>query len=83
MEERNKLMDAVGDLTWNLKKSELKNIYYILAWLTEYADNNPTVEKAQILSVLRNITSNIQMLVHYRCDEDDVTMGGDHTMTNE
>jgi hypothetical protein len=66
MDARNKVVSTIGDLLWNEDKKTLVLSYTLLKILTEYIDAEPAVEKEKLLSLLRNITSNIQMIHGYR-----------------
>lgn len=68
MDPRSTLVSTIGDITFDLPKGELRNIYSILHMITEYIDTNENVQKEQILSVLRNISSNVIMVYGYRND---------------
>lgn len=69
MEDRNELVSSIGDLLYSLPKSELRNIYWILEKITRYVDTHDEVQKAQILSVIRNISSNVIMIHQLRDDQ--------------
>ena len=71
MEDRNELVGSIGDLLYGLPKSELRNIYWILEKITQYVDTHDEVQKAQILSVLRNISSNLILIHQLRDDQYD------------
>ena len=66
MDARNKVVSDIGDIMWNETKDSLAASYAALKILTEYIHAEPTVEKEKLLSLLRNITSNIQMIHAYR-----------------
>jgi hypothetical protein len=66
MDARNKVVSDIGDLLWNEDKKLLAVSYTVLKILTEYIEAEPVVEKEKLLSLLRNITSNIQMIHGYR-----------------
>jgi hypothetical protein len=84
MDTRSELVETIGKIMWDAEKKTMTSTYAVLTHIVNYIENEPTVEKTRLLSLLRNITSNIQMLVHYRSDEDgDETMVGEHTPTNE
>ena len=68
MDARNELVETVGKIMWGTEKETMATTYAVLTHLVNYIENEPVVEKTRLLSLLRNITSNIQMLVHYRCD---------------
>jgi hypothetical protein len=69
MDPRSALVNTIGDLTFRLPRGELGRIYYILDQITEYIDTNENVQKEQILSVLRNISSNVLMVQAFRVEE--------------
>ena len=69
MDPRSALVSTIGDLTFRLPREELGRIYYILDQITEYIDTNENVQKEQILSVLRNISSNVLMVQAFRVEE--------------
>ncbi len=69
MDPRSALVSTIGDLTFRLPREELGRIYYILDQITEYIDTNENVQKEQILSVLRNISSNVHMVQAFRVEE--------------
>ena len=71
MEDRNELVGSIGDLLYGLPKLELRNIYWILEKITQYVDTHEDVQKAQILSVLRNISSNLILIHQLRDDQYD------------
>ena len=84
MDTRSELVETIGKIMWDAEKKTTATTYAVLTHIVNYIENEPTVEKTRLLSLLRNITSNIQMLVHYRSDDDgDETMVGEHTMTND
>ncbi len=69
MDPRSALVSTISDLTFRLPREELGRIYYILDQITEYIDTNENVQKEQILSVLRNISSNVLMVQAFRVEE--------------
>ena len=66
MDARNKVVSDIGDIMWKQDKESLAASYAVLKILTKYIDTEPAVEKEKLLSLLRNITSNIQMIHAYR-----------------
>jgi hypothetical protein len=65
MDARNELVEKVGKIMWGTEKETMVTTYAVLTHLVNYIEDEPTVEKTRLLSLLRNITSNIQMLHAY------------------
>lgn len=65
MERRNTLVTTVGDFMWDKNRESLVTSYTVLKHIINYIENEEEIHKDRLLSVLRNITSNIQLLHAY------------------
>jgi len=66
MDARNQLVSQIGKIMYNEDKKTLVTTYHILTMIVDYIDAEPAVEKDKLLSLLRNITSNIILVHGYR-----------------
>lgn len=69
---RSKLVSTICDPLYHADKTQLKAVYFALDAVIEYIAENPTLTNDQILSVLRNITSNIILINSLRLDDEDM-----------
>ncbi len=66
MDARNELVETIGKIMWNAEKDSLRDSYAVLTRIVAYIEQEPEVDKERLLSLLRNITSNLQMLHGFR-----------------
>ena len=69
MDARNEVVSKIGDIMYSASTRELKIAYVMLHSITTYIESEPHIEKKHILSLLRNISSNIIMVHSYRDNE--------------
>jgi hypothetical protein len=66
MDARNALVETIGKIMWNAEKDSLQDSYVVLTCIVNYIEQEPEIEKERLLSLLRNITSNLQMIRGFR-----------------
>jgi hypothetical protein len=72
-EARSQLVSSICDSLFHSDRIYIRKIYHILDDITEYIDKHPDVQREQILSVLRNIASNLLFINAYRLNEEDMS----------